>query len=243
MARGFPADDNAILVYAAQRFTAMPFGTLAIVARRGAATGSFDRVAFLLGPEATDAWEFELSSTSADRLGTFTATGAAARNAVTATTLGNWELWVWRKATGTATPVGSIYDWPTNVMVAAENFSGTVPDTAQTGLATHQVGGFSLAGGGPAGGGSDFNGDIAAIMAINGRVISDGEVSRLPRGRWDQWDPDLLLEYPSGRDNPGGQNRDNSRSRMRQTSGGTASVRTALTDPPGFKWSRHIRRR
>lgn len=153
-----------------------------------------------------------------------------------------WCLIGVTKTTG-GTPRFHIYKQSANTWVH-ENGGGTQADN--TDVNTSGIGGLWVGDyvGDTSGGG--FQGDIAAIMALNRIVLDDSAFERLARGSWDQWiqkQTDFLVEFPSGRDH--GVITDTivttDMARQRQT-GGVGTSRSATADPPGFRFSRLTRR-
>lgn len=152
-----------------------------------------------------------------------------------------WCLVGVSKATG-GTPRFHIHKQPAGTW-AHENGAGTLADnTAVDNTDPLNIGRDFT------GGSGHFDGDIAAVLAIPGRAMSDGEFERLAGGHWDQQIQrveDLLVEFPSGRDpyiSGGATIRANDIGRMRNTAT-TGTTRTAFRDPVGMRFSRHTRRR
>jgi hypothetical protein len=87
-----------------------------------------------------------------------------------------------------------------------------------------------------------FDGDIAAIMIVDKRSLTDSEIERLPRGLWEQvatGPTDVLREF-SYNDRVGlGTNIDASKRRDAVLTGTT---RSPLRGPPGFRFSAINRR-
>jgi hypothetical protein len=230
--RSYDGTTNAYVTLTPGQFTAMPFGTIVAVLYQ-TTINSIGRSPVVVGGDAGDAAELFIYNNGigywngAASVDTFGSTPQASANV--------WQLIALTKATGTTAVRMHLYSWPTHSW-AHNDAAGTISNSAGTGLTEHGVGGFS-----EASGNGDLIGTLAAAMVLNSRVLSDQEIERLPRGNWYQWAPDLLVEYPSGRDNPSSV-RELSRNRMRQTASAGTS-RSALRDPPGFRFSPQHRRR
>jgi hypothetical protein len=137
------------------------------------------------------------------------------------------------KATGSVTARAHIYKWNTRTWVH-ENLAGA----SQDGDATSVIIGNQL-------GNESMRGHMAAAFALPSRVMTDSEFERLPRGNWDLLIPDAeRWEYKSGRDYPtvtASLPRSCGKYHMRATSV-TGTARSAIVDPPGFRFSRLTQR-
>lgn len=147
-----------------------------------------------------------------------------------------WCIVAWTKATGTVAPRLHRYRWSANDWVHAASAT-TMADAAMTVTAIKVAQNHGNNEGGDL--------DIAAAMFAPNYVMSDSEIERLPRGMWDRWidsvKPGFLAEFPP-RDQPtAGAARDNSRSRARESA--ILLTSRGATSPPGFRYSRHARRR
>ncbi len=115
--------------------------------------------------------------------------------------------------------------------------SGTLADATGTGATEHAIG-FNASFGA-----NSWFGHVLTAAAWKSRVLTDSEVERLGSGQWELSGPDLMMEFPSGRDNLDRTTIDCSRNRMRQTVRGSQVSRTNVTGPPGFRVSALNRRR
>lgn len=175
-----------------------------------------------------------------DTIGIYAQGSSDVESAATVKVADGWCLVAVTKASGTATPRFHIFKWSANTWTH-QNGGGT-------NIVTHAWSKIRI---GRSQSGDQFDGDLAALMIINGRVMTDSEIERLPAGAWDRWvgAHDFLCEFKSGRDAPvattQSRHPDQSRSRDRQTASvtTTGTSRAAVADPPGFRYSRLTRRR
>lgn len=215
--------------------------TLAAWLRRTAISTGFAPIVELGdgGANSPVSWFFD-STTNV--LGIYTNNEGAARTgtvAVTSTT--DWTFVCTTKATGTVTPRMHLY----------RPASGWTHENASGNLAN--AGGWNRINIGFDGAGDDGSMDMAAVMGINARALTDSEVERLLNSgkSWESWlNPgDFLFEFRSGRDLPvtttASRHPDQSPSRTRQTATftTTGTARSARPDPPGHRFSRLTRRR
>lgn len=206
-------------------FTAMAYGSVfAVVYIQGIDTVKAPTLV-VVGGDSGDFIELYISNTAPNPLKIWNGT-ASASSTVNAP-LNEWCLIGFTKGAGTVTPRLHLYRWPTNAWTH-QNATGTLADAAGTGATEHTIGGLGSSA-------DDLAGDMAAAMVIKSRALSDSEVERLPRGQWSMFNPDLLVEFPSGRDNPAN-TRDLSRFAVRETASAGQS-RASRTDPPGFRFS------
>jgi len=236
MPRRFTNDGspNDAVKLAAQGFTSWTFGTLAAVWWPDDTTAAYNLL--VVGTDAQDFVELYTADTAsgaggAPRLWNGATASAASTPAITTD---RWWLMVLTKATGTAQVRRHIYDWTANTWTRVD--TGTLANASGTGATEHGIGFAAFPANSP-------NGHVAAVAAWQGYAMSDGEVDRLPSGLWDRWNPDLLIEFPSGRDHLTRTSVDCSKNRMRQTSSGSQVTRTNIAGPPGFRYSALNRRR
>jgi len=160
---------------------------------------------------------------------------------VSVVTADGWFLLGGTKDTGNVTPRHHFYKWTTNAWTHS-GYTGTVTDGPSTATRPYNL--CNTINGGSDG----WDGDIAAVMVLPSRVMTDSEIERLAAGRWDHWlmqPNDFLIEFPSGRDNVIASTlnvRTTDRQRTVATTV-TGTSRTTTNDPPGFRFSRLKRRR
>ncbi len=211
----------------------------------GAASGETFGPATWLGVvrRATDAWMsmFEFT-TSADAIqgalkladtGPMQSTfGTPRTSTATHLTADGWLLIGFTKTTGTTTPRAHKYQYSTGVWTQA-NMGGTTADMVATGA------GGKIWVGRWEGSTEYWNGDVAAMCYIS-RVLTDSEIRSAAAGDWWRFNPRFWREYPSGVDRPvfgRSIGRDATR-----TIALTGTSRTAVADPPGFRFSVKSRR-
>lgn len=238
MARRFTSDgsaNNAVSV-TARGFTDWGFGTLAIVGYHVAAFDSAGRTLLTIGTVAQDFVEVFIGGDGGggtnNKLDLWN--GSASSRGVTVINSGGWYVWTVTKTTGTTTPRSHLYEWTSNTHTH-ENQNTTSANPTGTGATEHAVS-FASAG-------TTFDGYVLAAAAWRSYTMTDSEVERLPRGLWTNYSPDLLIEFPSGRDNMNRTNIDNGRNRMLMKASGSQVTRGNITDPPGFRLSALNRRR
>jgi hypothetical protein len=237
VARTFTNDGSAndTVKVTAQGFTAWGYGTLACVVRLASLNASHARSLMLIGTDAQDFVEFYVNVSSANNLGFWN--GSANVHMPYTSVTNAWYVMAITKATGTTTPRGHIFDFAAGTWTHT-NAGGTSVDPTGTGATQHGTFGDS------SGAELDaFDGQYLAMAAWKSRAMTDSECERLPRGLWDIWNPDLLLEFPSGRDNLTRTSIDCSRNRMRQATSGSSVTRGNVIGPPGFRLSALNRRR
>lgn len=224
---------NDSVKVAAQGFTAWGFGTLAAVIYINSSAAARNFVC--IGTDAQDFVELYNGPSTPPDVRMWN--GAASADSTSTFANSKWYIWGVTKATGTTNPRAHVYDFTTATWTH-ENFAGTLADSSGTGATQHGIG-FDQAG-------SEANSPDAHILcaaAWKSRVLTDSEFARLARGLWDLSGPDMLLEFPSGRDNLNRTTIDQSRNRMRQTVLGSQVTRTNIAGPPGFRMSSLNRRR
>jgi len=150
---------------------------------------------------------------------------------------GSWLLEAVTKATGAVAPRVHTYRWTNNLWVH-EAMNNTVQNDAGADriiLGNHHNDGSDH---------KSILSHMAAAFMLPGYAMADGECERLAEGNWD-----LLLhtaqrwEWKSGRDQPSTSNlmRSWGPNSLRATSV-TGTARSAVGDPPGFRFSRFTRR-
>lgn len=219
--------------------TSFPYGTIIARVRRGANQGNYQAIIELTDGSANSPFAFGF--TTANTCWVYGANGALERDSTTTvTSQTDWTVAAVTKDTGNVTP--RFHFFKGNNAWTHEAGSGVMLDWAAiTGVNV----GFDLAG-------DYLDADVAAVMALNSRVMTDSEIERSVQGSsWDQWvgPHDFLAEFKSGRDpyivGTVARHPDQSRARIRQTATATISgtIRTQASDPPGHKFSRLTRRR
>lgn len=237
MARTFTNDGsvNDSVKVAAQGFTTWGYGTVAGVIRVGTTHATNARNVLVIGTDAQDFVELYTGATSTFDVRLWN--GAASADNASGFTNNKWLIWIATKNTGTATPRAHVHDFSAGTWLH-EDMGATLADSSGTGATQHGCS-FDQAGNEP----FSFDGQILCAAAWKARVFTDSECERLARGLWDLWSPDLLLEFPSGRDNLDRTTIDCSRNRMLQTVRGSKVTRADIVGPPGFRMSALNRRR
>lgn len=234
MARTFDGTANGWADYTLSGFTTHPYGTAVAVVNIGAFVGTGAGSVLFLGTSGTADTEDTLNIYGPQKApGYWNSTANVDAVGATVMTLNNWLLVAVSKATGTVACRVHHYTWTTNTWVH-ENTALTSADSANV-SAVAAVGGNQ--------GTFAHTGQIAAVAVFNKRVLTDSEIERMACGRWNLWTPDLLVEYPSGRDFPAQTVAEHSRNRCVQSGVGSTVSRAAVADPPGFKFSALPRRR
>ena len=191
---------------------------------------------------ADDGLIFYIANTN--QLGMWIDNASQACSSVSVVAADGWCLVVVTKAAGTVAPRGHVYK--AGAVPVHADFGGNLGDVnindGPNGFNIGRDHGLSAY--------ADMH--IAAVMLIEGRAMTDSECDRLPAGRWDRWvtgtpaaNLGFLQEFPSGRDPVVADVatvRDIGRARLRSTSL-TGTARSAVGDPPGFRFSRLTRRR
>jgi hypothetical protein len=224
---------NDSVKVAAQGFTAWGFGTLAAVIYNVSTTQA--RNWFVVGTDAQDFVELYCGATTPPDVRLWN--GTASSDSTSTFANSKWYIWAETKATGNVSPRAHVFDFSTATWTH-ENHTGNSQDATGTGATQHGIG-FDQSGNEA----NSPDGHCLAVAAWKSRVLTDSEFARLPAGLWDRWTPDILLEFPSGRDNLDRTTIDCSRNRMRQTVRGSQVTRTNIAGPPGFRMSALNRRR
>jgi hypothetical protein len=152
---------------------------------------------------------------------------------------GSWAMLICTKETGTVAPVAHSYRWTNNLWVHE-----TMDDTNANNTASSD----RVIVGNHHNDGSDHKSilsHMAAAFMLPSRVMSNSEIQRLPEGNWDLLIPTAeRWEWASGRDQPSTSNlmRSWGPNNLRATAV-TGTARSAVRDPPGFRFSRNTRRR
>jgi hypothetical protein len=237
VARTFTNDGslNCTFKVTAQGFTAWGFGTFAVVVRFATIPAATGRSLGVIGTDAQDFVEFFTHYSVTGSVAMYN--GSSDTGTASTVTTSKWYVIVITKATGTVNPRGHMFDFGAGTWVH-ENMGGTLADASGTGATQHGV--FGDSAGSESGA---FDGQFLAQAAWKSRAMTDSEVERLPRGLWDIWSPDMLIEFPSGRDNVTRTTIDCSRNRMRQAVSGSQVTRGNIIGPPGFRLSALNRRR
>jgi hypothetical protein len=217
-------------------FTGMTFGTVAVVINRTASAASFYAVmghnnaantdnvmAMLLN--TTSLFDFYFNATDNNTVASLSSTDG-------------WGIIVGTKATGSVATRQHLFKWSTGVW--AHNAGPANRANASSFGTALQIGNDLAAF-------SDyFDGHIAAAMILDKRALSDSECERLTSGLWERWatgPTDWLREFdPTEVIIPGtatGRNIDPSRIKDVTTVG---TARSAIRDPPGFRFSARGRR-
>jgi hypothetical protein len=213
-------------------FAGMTFGTAAAVVNR-TVSGTNQYAVLGVADNASDN-SLVLYFQSSNVLNMYWA-GNDNLSSATVTSTDGWVLIAGTKATGSVAPRLHIYKWATNVWTHQNGASNRANaslfgSTLWIGNDTTTFNSF-------------YEGDIAAVMLVDKRAMSDGEIERLPNGLWERWatgPTDLLREF-GPRDQPiAGRNIDPSLRRDTSTAGTT---RTPIAGPPGFRYSAVNRRR
>lgn len=242
MSRSFARASPARIDYTNVGNVPWPWGTLAAVARIATNMSSGNYAPLLdVNAASDDAFGIFSDGDNAGNFSLYNGTGGTTQSGSQAIAIADgWFLGAVTKATGSATPRFHRYRWSANDW-SHVNGGSNAADPALTATQIRVGADHSLQGS------NSWDGQIVAVMFIPQYVMADGEVERLPAGRWDRWvdsgKPGFLVEYPGGRDNPilGG-SRDQSRTRTREVTL-AATTRGTNSDPPGFRFSRLARRR
>jgi hypothetical protein len=214
--------------------TAFPWGTVAVVMRISTTLGGGSYMSIVETDAASDdALAFFVDGDNGARMSTYNGTGGAVNGAAGQglAIADGWVMTAWTKATGTVTPRFHRYRWSADDMSHAAA-GATSPDPALT------VTGIKL--GANHTNADAFDGDIAAVMFLPKYVMGDGEIDRLPRGRWREFvdgaGPGFLVEYGRNDSPVLGGARDISRGRARE-SAITGTSRATSVGPSGFAFS------
>lgn len=225
-----------------QPFRNFGWGTVATVVRF-ASDGSGGNYHALLGnnaPGNADDGSLFLRSDLNHPSLFFTSAGTS-RDCATQTVTASlgWVLMAATKGTGIVIPRSHLFVWSTGTWNHAD-MSGTMADNTSFDTTLPVMIGSGHFG-------DYFDGDMAAIMVANNRAMTDSECERLASGGWERWvtrPDDFLAEFPSGRDPAGTATvRTTSRAAMRSTATSVGTSRSAVADPPGFRFSARCRRR
>lgn len=165
-------------------------------------------------------------------------------NSVTATDIkgstsipkNTWSVVAITKDTGTVFPRAHVLNMSSGGW-AHGNASAVEADASNTGQTVYAVNGTSN---------TQFtgiDGHIAAAGSWYRRALSDSEIERLAAGSWNKYSPDVLVELKSGRAPLAVGPLDHGRQRMPTLLFGSAILRSAIGDPPGFRFSLMGRRR
>lgn len=227
------ASTEFLTVAANPPFQQFPWGTLAAVIRVAGVGITQSIINIDFPASADDTMQYGVNPSNAVSLWLFTA--GVSQSGGTVAVADGWMVVAMTKASGNVTPRAHIFKWSAQSW-AHTNAGGAMNNDASVAQTQIFLGNDHV--------NESWNGDIAAVMCLPSRVLTDSEIERLPAGQWDRWlmQGDLLYEFKSGRDDPGGVVRDQARSRSRQTARAGTS-RTAVADPPGFRFSRLTRRR
>lgn len=228
------ATSNDAVTVAAQGFTAFAYGTLAVVLKPTSFAAAYNYL--LIGTDAQDYWEIFTGTGSFNARISLYNGSVSTQSGTSNLTAGAWSLMAWTKGTGTVLPRWHRLTWTTGSWTHGD-FAGTIADNSQTGISEYSIG-FN-----GSQGANSANGAVAAAAIWRDRALTDSEIERLGRGRWDEQNPDLLMEFPGGRDDLVRTTIDCSRNRARQSASGSQVTRDNAAGPPGFRYSALTRRR
>jgi hypothetical protein len=154
----------------------------------------------------------------------------------TGITQNTWSVVVLTKDTGPSRPVPTSSNMSSGAW-SHGNSATSEADSTSTGQTVYAINGTQSTAF------SGIDGHIAAVGSWLNRALSDSEVERLAAGSWNKYSPDVMVEWKSGRTPMGVGPLDHGRQRIRTTIFGSAITRSAIGDPPGFKFSPAGRRR
>lgn len=230
---------SGLIAFTAGTFNNWPFGTLAAVVRR-ASFGTDYHVMFGCRDTTGSADGFGMQFNPSNQLELWSETAGAVADSTATVTTSDWYVVAITKATGSQTPRAHLFNWATGTWTH-QAMSAALVDNADFGFPVW-IGTSNPAFN------SYFDGDVAAVMALTGRVMSDGEIERLPRGEWSRYvnrGDQFLAEFPTWPIPTAGAGASCQAlvpTGMRSSTV-TGVSRSAVAHPPGFRFSIDNRRR